>query len=141
LKAARLYAPAVVFYEDVDVLTAEADAERVQQLLEAFDGIRRKGEPVRVVLTSNYPERIHKGLIRPGRIDAAIKIDRPDAGAIRKLVAMNTPQLDNAISDEAWDGVTGRWRATFRPTWSRGASGLHGSADPSEAPRWRDAGG
>lgn len=106
LKAARQYAKAIVFYEDVDVLTAEADAERVQLLLEAFDGIRRKGEAVRVVLTSNYPERINKGLVRPGRIDAVIEIGKPDAFAIQRLTEMNCAKLDPAIRDEDWDKVT-----------------------------------
>lgn len=106
LKAARQYAPAIVFYEDVEVLTSDADAERIQLLLEAFDGLRRKGEDIRVVMTTNHPEKIHKGLIRPGRIDAVIEIGHPDAGAIRKLVELNCPSLDNSITDESWDEVT-----------------------------------
>lgn len=106
LRSARLYAPAIVFYEDVEVITADADAERIQLLLEAFDGLRRKGEPIRVVMTTNYPEKIHKGLVRPGRIDAVIEIGAPDAGAIRKLIELNCPSLDQSITNEAWETVT-----------------------------------
>lgn len=104
LKSANLYGPAVVFFEDVDTLMG--DPELRERLLEAFDGIKQKGQQIRVVLTTNYKERIDAGMIRPGRIDAMIEIGLPDAEAIHQLVELNTPHLSPDLDDESWDKVT-----------------------------------
>lgn len=89
MRTARLYAPAVVFFEDVETVgNADHEAERVSVLLDLFDGIQAKGAEVMAVLTSNHAERLHKGLVRPGRLDAIIEVGTPDAEGIRRLVEM-----------------------------------------------------
>jgi hypothetical protein len=46
MKTARLYQPAVVFFEDVDTIAEGGDADDVSQLLDIFDGNHREGHRV-----------------------------------------------------------------------------------------------
>jgi len=86
MKTAQLYQPSVVFYEDIDVVAANGDPETVQRLLESFDGISSKGTEMLVVLTTNHIDRIHKGMLRPGRMDGVIEIAGLDAAGCARLV-------------------------------------------------------
>ena len=45
----------------------------VWQIMELFDGISVKSREVMVVMTSNRAAEMHKGMLRAGRIDAAIE--------------------------------------------------------------------
>lgn len=93
LQTAALYSPAVVAFEDVDTLaTADANSTDVARLLDTFDGVTAKGSEVVALLTTNHPERIHKGMVRPGRLDAVIRIADLDATGITKLVCSLIPE-------------------------------------------------
>lgn len=105
MDTAAMYAPAVVFVEDVDTFANPelAGPDAVSELLDRFDGVSVKGREVMVVLTTNHPERLHKGLLRPGRLDAVIEVADLDAGNVRRLIERaRTDTLD--VSD--WDRVT-----------------------------------
>lgn len=93
--AAKLYAPSVVFFEDLDVIADSGDlseSDRVSELLDMFDGVSNKSTPIVAVLTTNHVERLHRGMLRPGRLDAVIHIGELDAGAIEKLVRATIPE-------------------------------------------------
>jgi transitional endoplasmic reticulum ATPase len=93
MATARLYQPAVVFFEDVDVMTQE-DAERdaVSALLDVFDGINAKGTEIMAVLTTNHKERINKAMLRPGRLDAVIHIGEWDQQAVQNMIEVSVPE-------------------------------------------------
>jgi transitional endoplasmic reticulum ATPase len=95
---ARLYQPAVVFFEDVDSIGEgdSTDRDSVVRLLDLFDGIQAKGTELVAVLTTNHPERIHKAMIRPGRLDAVIRIGDLDAGGIERMIR-SVVDSDNLI--------------------------------------------
>ena len=86
LRTARLYQPAVVFIEDIDIESNNGEADNVTRLLEAFDGITSKGGELQVVMTTNHLDRIHKGMLRPGRLDAVVHIGELDRNGIERLV-------------------------------------------------------
>lgn len=90
MQTAKLYAPAVVFFEDIDVLQSD-DPDAVSKLLDSFDGISGKGQEIIAVLTTNYKEKIHKGMLRPGRLDAMISIGRLDREGVEKLIKAAVP--------------------------------------------------
>lgn len=92
MATAQLYQPSVVFFEDIDI-TSTPDQD-VSNLLDLFDGIQAKGTEIVAVLTTNHADRIHKGLVRPGRLDAVIHIGELDAPGIEKLI--------RATVDEKW---------------------------------------
>jgi transitional endoplasmic reticulum ATPase len=92
LRTARMYQPAVVFVEDADTIAGHDQASGVSELLDVFDGITSKDTEIVVVMTTNHPERIHKGMVRPGRLDAVIEVGPLDAAGIEKLVRLQLPE-------------------------------------------------
>jgi transitional endoplasmic reticulum ATPase len=99
LLTARMYQPAVVAYEDVDTVAGtSANAKKISEILDLFDGIEAKNNNVMLILTTNHVEKLHKGMLRPGRLDAIITIGAPDAEGIRKLIQVNIPP--SQIADE-----------------------------------------
>lgn len=92
LQTARLYEPAVVFVEDIDGQTQSAEADQVSRLLDAFDGITSKGGELMIVLTTNHLDRIHKGMLRPGRLDAIVEIAGLDRGGCERLIKAVVPE-------------------------------------------------
>lgn len=83
---ARSFGPAVIFAEDIDrVMDGKRDAD-VDDILNTIDGIDGKHDETLVILTTNEVQNIEKAMIRPGRLDAIIKVTPPDATAAIKLV-------------------------------------------------------
>lgn len=90
LSTARLYGKTVVFYEDIDRDNPD-DGDSLSDLLDAFDGITTKGGQLVVVLTTNRYKDIPKGMLRPGRLDATIKIAELDRGGCERLIRALVP--------------------------------------------------
>lgn len=87
MRTARLYQPAVVFFEDVDVI---ADSEKnssstMSHLLDLFDGMDAKNTEIIAVLTTNHVDKIHKGMLRPGRLDGIVHLGSLDRPGVEKL--------------------------------------------------------
>lgn len=106
MQTARLYQPACVFFEDLDTVAdpAETTADGATRLLDVFDGITAKGTELMVVLTTNHPDRIHKGMLRPGRLDAVIEIGPLDEDGVARVVKTTVPAGSLAEVIE-WDDV------------------------------------
>ncbi len=92
MRTAKLYQPAVVFFEDMDEVSDGGSADTVTQLLDAFDGLTAKGTELMVILTTNHAERIHKGMLRPGRLDAVLHIGALDAAGVGRMIKRNVPK-------------------------------------------------
>ncbi len=105
LQTARLYQPSVVFFEDVDIVASTSDDMEVTKLLDMFDGIRAKGTEILAIMTTNHAERIHKGMLRPGRLDAVIEIGGLDAAGFQKLIRVTMPE-ELLADDMDWQVVT-----------------------------------
>ncbi len=103
LKFAELYAPAVVFFEDIDTMM-ENDPGAMSRLLEMFDGVSTKGKEVMVLMTSNHVDSLSKGMTRVGRIDAAIEIGDLDRAGIERLIS-NTFAPDQLADDIDYDKI------------------------------------
>jgi len=86
LQTARLYAPAVVAIEDIDNEASTAEGGEVSKLLESFDGMTSKGHELVMVMTTNHLKKVHKGMLRPGRLDAVVEISELDRGGVERLV-------------------------------------------------------
>lgn len=110
MKTAQLYAPSVVFFEDIDVIAETGDPDTVSKLLDTFDGIASKGIDLICVLTTNHVERIHKAMLRPGRLDAVIHIGALDADGYERLIKAVVPahllaeDIDYAVIAKAMEG-------------------------------------
>lgn len=110
LKTARMYSPSVVWIEDLDIHLAGKDREEVSRLLDALDNVNNKGAEVMVGFTTNFPNVLEKGVLRPGRIDAVIHFDALDPDGYELLIKalVPGPMLDPAIDytqvSEAFEG-------------------------------------
>ena len=85
IEFAREYQPCVIFAEDIDRAADRSD-EGVNDLVNLLDGLISKQMEMMVVLTTNFVENIDKSLLRPGRFDAVISIDRPDAETAERII-------------------------------------------------------
>jgi cell division protease FtsH len=125
---ARELAPALVVLEDVDLVAQERSLPGQHgqpllfQLMNELEGI---GEDVDVafVLTTNRPELLEPALAaRPGRVDLAVELERPDAKGRRRLIELYGQGLDLRVSD--WDRLLERTDSVtpaFIKEWLRSA--------------------
>src|SRR4051794_19773324 len=93
--------PVIVFFDEMDSLfrtrgsgvSSDVENTIVPQLLSEIDGVEGL-ENVIVIGASNREDMIDPAILRPGRLDVKIKIERPDAEAARDIFAKYlTPRL------------------------------------------------
>lgn len=82
---ARMYQPCVLFAEDMDRI-ADQRGDDANSLINDIDGVVSKTDEIMVVFTTNFPEKIDKAFLRPGRLDAVISLKAPQKEAIEALV-------------------------------------------------------
>lgn len=103
---ARLNAPAIVFVDEIDAVGRHRGAgmggghdEREQtlnQLLVEMDGFEANGSVILIAAT-NRPDILDPALLRPGRFDRQIAVERPDLkgrNEILKIHTKNKPLAD-----------------------------------------------
>src|SRR6478609_5221848 len=84
--------PVVVFFDEMDSLfrtrgsgvSSDVETTIVPQLLAEIDGVERLDNVI-VIGASNREDMIDPAILRPGRLDAKIKIERPDAESARDI--------------------------------------------------------
>ena len=108
---ARTLQPAMVVVEDVDLIAEDRGMHPGQhpllfQLLNEMDGLAEDADVV-FLLTTNRPDLLEPALAaRPGRVDQAVEIPLPDAGARRALVELYRGSL--RLDPGAVDSVVAR---------------------------------
>jgi len=85
LRYSKTIQPMVIFTEDID-RNADRENEEVNQLINTLDGVDTKTNEIMVVVTTNHVDKIDRALLRPGRFDAIISLERPDAATAESLV-------------------------------------------------------
>jgi proteasome-associated ATPase len=104
--------PVVVFFDEMDSLfrtrgsgvSSDVETTIVPQLLSEIDGVERL-ENVIVIGASNREDMIDPAILRPGRLDVKIKIQRPDAEAAQDIFGKYlTPDLPLHADDLAANG-------------------------------------
>ncbi|ABS14263.1 ATP-binding protein [Brucella anthropi] len=98
IEFARTYQPCVIFAEDID-RAADRDDEDVNDLVNLLDGLISKEMEMMVVLTTNHIEKIDRALLRPGRFDAVISIDAPDAETAERIIRTYAGNLLDVNAD------------------------------------------
>lgn len=88
VRFAQCYQPAVVFCEDIDKVAKGERSAEIDLVLNTIDGVDSKNTELILVLTTNEVEKINKAMIRPGRLDAVISVERPDAEAVQRLIRL-----------------------------------------------------
>jgi proteasome-associated ATPase len=102
--------PVIVFFDEMDSIfrtrgsgvSSDVENTIVPQLLSEIDGVEGL-ENVIVIGASNREDMIDPAILRPGRLDVKIKIERPDAEAARdifsKYVTTTLPIHDDDLAE------------------------------------------
>jgi proteasome-associated ATPase len=126
---ASLGTPVIVFFDEMDSLfrtrgsgvSSDVENTIVPQLLSEIDGVEAL-ENVLVIGASNREDMIDPAILRPGRLDVKIKIERPDAESARDIFSKYlTPTLPLHSEDLAEFGQdrTATVNAMIRATVER----------------------
>jgi cell division protease FtsH len=119
---AKQAAPCIVFMDEIDAVGRHRGAglggghdEREQtlnQLLVEMDGFEMKDNIILIAAT-NRPDILDPALLRPGRFDRQIVVDRPDRVGRRKILEVHTkgkplaPEIDLDTLASGTPGFTG----------------------------------
>ncbi|OYN91067.1 proteasome ATPase [Parenemella sanctibonifatiensis] len=84
--------PVIVFFDEMDSLfrtrgtgvSSDVESTVVPQLLSELDGVEQLSNVI-VIGASNREDLIDPAILRPGRLDVKIRLDRPDADAARDI--------------------------------------------------------
>ncbi|MDQ4039718.1 MAG: proteasome ATPase, partial [Actinomycetota bacterium] len=102
--------PVIVFFDEMDSIfrtrgsgvSSDVENTIVPQLLSEIDGVEGL-ENVIVIGASNREDMIDPAILRPGRLDVKIKIERPDAEAARdiftKYLTTSVPIHDDDLGE------------------------------------------
>ena len=86
--------PVIVFFDEMDSLfrtrgtgiSSDVENTIVPQLLSEIDGVETLKNVI-VIGASNREDMIDPAILRPGRLDVKIKIERPDGPAAKEIIA------------------------------------------------------
>jgi transitional endoplasmic reticulum ATPase len=86
IRWSKYFGKVVIFCEDIDrTMSGERTLDK-DELLNIIDGVQGKHDDVILVLTTNHVENINPAMLRPGRFDAVISVQAPDAEAATRLI-------------------------------------------------------
>lgn len=117
---AKKKAPCIIFIDELDAIgksrsgsmgVVGGNDEREQtlnQLLTEMDGFNASDKPVIVLAATNQPETLDAALLRPGRFDRQVLVDRPDLSGRRTILDIygNKVKLDPAVDMESIAAAT-----------------------------------
>ncbi len=106
--------PVVVFFDEMDALfrtrgsgiSSDVETTIVPQLLAEIDGVEHLKNVI-VIGASNRQDLIDPAILRPGRLDVKIKIERPDAASavdiFNKYMTTQLPINDSEVRQSGGD--------------------------------------
>ncbi len=111
--------PVIVFFDEMDSMfrtrgtgiSSDMESTIVPQLLAEIDGVEGLRNVI-VIGATNREDLIDPAILRPGRLDVKIRIERPDADAARQVFARylttDLPIGDEEIVDDDKKGAVDR---------------------------------
>ncbi len=102
---AKKKAPCIIFIDELDAIgksrsgsmgVVGGNDEREQtlnQLLTEMDGFSSADKPVIVLAATNQPEVLDAALLRPGRFDRQVLVDRPDLAGRKTILDIYTKKI------------------------------------------------
>jgi ATP-dependent metalloprotease FtsH len=106
-RQARENSPAIVFIDEIDAVArkrksgpaapGEEQSQALNQLLTEMDGFAR-GEGTIVIGATNRPDDLDAALLRPGRFDRTVSVDRPSEAGRAEILALHA--RDKPLADD-----------------------------------------
>jgi proteasome-associated ATPase len=106
--------PVIVFFDEMDSIfrtrgsgvSSDVENTIVPQLLSEIDGVEQLKNVI-VIGASNREDMIDPAILRPGRLDVKIKIERPDAAAAKdifsKYLLASLPLAEEVVNSAGGD--------------------------------------
>jgi proteasome-associated ATPase len=106
--------PVIVFFDEMDSIfrtrgsgvSSDVENTIVPQLLSEIDGVEQLKNVI-VIGASNREDMIDPAILRPGRLDVKIKIERPDAAAAKdifsKYLLASLPLAEDVVASAGGD--------------------------------------
>ena len=115
---AKAKAPCIVFIDEIDAVGRQRGAgmgggndereQTINQLLTEMDGFSGNSGVI-VLAATNRPDVLDSALLRPGRFDRQVTVDRPDvAGRVRILQVIFPVHPFSSVYGSIFD--LGRWK-------------------------------
>jgi hypothetical protein len=121
IQLAQMYAPCLIFGEDIETVVNLRDDRAVSQLLDRIDGADAKDHEVLAVYTTNYLDKIPAGMFRPGRFTGSSRSGRwivpVSRSSLASSVARDWPTTSTSTP------CTQRPRATCLRSFVKGMEG------------------
>jgi cell division protease FtsH len=152
-KTAKAASPAILFIDEIDAVGRQRGAglggghdEREQtlnQILSEMDGFSPSTSVI-VIAATNRPDVLDPALLRPGRFDRHVTVDRPTLDGRKQLLAVHTrdiPLADDVDFDRLARATTGLTGADIRnlaneaALWATRANRDHVNMDDFEYAR------
>ena len=104
--------PVIVFFDEMDSMfrargtgvSSDMESTIVPQLLAELDGVERLSNVI-VIGATNREDLIDPAILRPGRLDVKIKIERPDRAAaaqiLRRYIDEDTPIAASVVAEKS----------------------------------------
>ncbi len=110
--------PVIVFFDEMDSLfrtrgsgiSSDIESTIVPQLLAEIDGVESLKNVI-VIGASNREDLIDPAILRPGRLDVKIKIERPDEEAARQIFGRYLTRRPADRGGRGREGTAGRSQA------------------------------
>jgi proteasome-associated ATPase len=101
--------PALIFLDEADAILGKRGLSRgssisetvVPQFLSEMDGLGKAGQPL-VLIATNRPDILDPAVVRDGRVDRKVKVERPGAPEVHEIFSINLkgkPQRDDELAD------------------------------------------
>jgi proteasome-associated ATPase len=127
--------PVIVFFDEMDSIfrtrgsgvSSDVENTIVPQLLSEIDGVEQLKNVI-VIGASNREDMIDPAILRPGRLDVKIKIERPDADAARDIFSKYLlPSLP--LAEDVVAGAGGDREAALHRIIDEGVRRMYSDAD------------
>ncbi|MFN7209216.1 MAG: AAA family ATPase [Aggregatilineales bacterium] len=135
---ASFYTPVVIFFDEMEALfrtrgsgrSSDVETTIVPQFLAEMDGVEGS-ENVIIIGASNRSDMIDPAILRPGRLDVKIKINRPSQEAALQIMALYlTPDLPLSDADLPQTPESYGRNLTFKSATARRCIELFGAFLP-----------
>lgn len=99
--------PAIIFLDEADAILGKRGARNsaidhtlVPQFLAEMDGMTGSGQPL-VIIATNRPETLDPAVVRDGRVDRKIRVERPGRPEVEEIFRINLSGKPTAEKDLA----------------------------------------
>ncbi|MGB7293620.1 MAG: AAA family ATPase [Thermodesulfobacteriota bacterium] len=105
LDSCKYLFPCILFIEDIDIQfkdRSEFASSLASQILETFEGLSQVRDVV-LIATSNNVNVVEKAMLRPGRIDYLLDMDKPSRNVKESVLLKYTSELDFSFPEHLID--------------------------------------